>query len=167
MFVGSFPQKILITGACFEHELTIKVAIIGLCEHHTSFAGNACKLCTRVCASYERTLRVKTCKRQACTSGEKRGVAQHECRVFPSNLLFMYIHVHTCTYMYIYVHVDGKMQPQGYARGLGFLQSSPTRTMLDPISSMQLYLIFYTEASFIAKLLSSVKHTRTCTYPIF
>ena len=44
---------ILITCACFERELPIKVAIIGLCEHDTSFARNACKLCTRVCSSCE------------------------------------------------------------------------------------------------------------------
>ena len=48
---------ILITCACFERELPIKVVIIGLCEHDTSFARNTCKLCTRVCSSCERPLR--------------------------------------------------------------------------------------------------------------
>ena len=40
------------------------------------------------------------------------------------------------------------------------LPSSLIRTMLDPISNMQLYLFFfYPEASFTGKLFSSVKHT--------
>ena len=48
MFFEVSPRKILITCACFDRELTIKVAIIGLCEHSTSFASNTCKLFTRV-----------------------------------------------------------------------------------------------------------------------
>ena len=60
------------------------------------------------------------------------------------------------------------LHDRGLRMRAGILPSSPIRTMLDPISNMQLYLIFfYTEASFIGKLLSSVKHTRTCTYPIY
>ena len=46
----------MITCACFERELTIKAAIIGSCEHDTSFSRNACKLCTQVCSSCERAL---------------------------------------------------------------------------------------------------------------
>ena len=56
-FVEVSRGKIVITCACFERELTIKVAIIGSCEHDTSFSRDACKLCTRVCSSCERALR--------------------------------------------------------------------------------------------------------------
>ena len=139
MFVGSFPRKILITCACFEHEVTIKVAIIGLCEHHTSFAHNACKLCTRVCASYERALRVKTCKRHARTSSEKRGDAQHECRVFPSNLLYVYIHVHTCTYVLVCIQsadstvsffVDSSAQQRGMRPNLIAMKNKNSQSQI-------------------------------------
>ena len=80
-FVEVSRGKILITCACFERELTIKVAIIGSCEHDTTFARNACKLCTQVCSSCERALNGQS---SSSRLGERKFIVKSNNRVFLS-----------------------------------------------------------------------------------